>query len=76
MENCINTNSKKDERPVIHVSSSRQYFNITKSGEFKDVIFDGINSFGSITKVGLHYKPNSTRYWPTKLCEIDSRKNQ
>ena len=30
------------EKPVIHVSDNSQYFNITKSAVFQDVIFDGL----------------------------------
>jgi hypothetical protein len=45
-QNCVDLRNRNDERPVIHVGDSYQYFNITKQAIFKDIIFDGINSFG------------------------------
>ena len=44
---CIDA-TNEDELPVIYVNSNNYYFNITKSAEFKDLIFDGINQFAYI----------------------------
>lgn len=46
---CANLKNKdRDERAVIHVNNPKFYFNITKSAQFNDLIFDGINSFAYI----------------------------
>ena len=59
--NCANIPKDKkkageDERPIIHVSSSDFYFNITKSAEFEDLIFDGINAFAYIEEINVSNK--------------------
>jgi len=62
---CIDA-TNEDELPVIYVNSNNYYFNITKSAEFKDLIFDGINQFAYIHEEdGETIK---TPYWPMKLC--------
>ena len=77
-ENCVDLKAAKDERPVIYVSDSYQYFNVTKQATFKDVIFDGINSFASFGyyKLGAELDSFSTRYWPRKFCELNATSRQ
>jgi len=46
---CSTITPEHDHRAVIYVNIPEYYFNITKSSVFKDVIFDGINQFGTIS---------------------------
>jgi len=60
-----------DDRAVINVNSAGFYFNITNTATFKNVIFDGINSFAVLNnQINEQF---SVPLWPKKLCEIDSK---
>jgi len=76
---CLGTG----ESAVIYVNSNDFYFNITKSAEFSNVVFDGINQFGYIREayafadrqavsegIILYDKLTKTPYWPHKFCDF------